>query len=43
MSDYDYWRDSVERILLVCGTRELRLIYSFALNLVKVVDVVWDG
>lgn len=43
MGDYEYWRDSVQRILLVCGTRELRLIYSFALNLVKVVDVVGDG
>lgn len=38
MSDYDYWKDSVQRILLVCGIRELRLIYSFVLHLVKVVD-----
>lgn len=43
MSDYDYWRDSVERILLVCGTRELQLIYSFALHLVRAVDDVGDG
>lgn len=37
-SEYEFWRDSVQRILLVCGLRELRLIYAFALHLVKVVD-----
>lgn len=38
MSEYEQLQDSVQRILLVCDSRELRLIYQFALHLVRVVD-----
>ena len=38
MSEYEQFQDSVQRILLVCGSRELRLIYQFALNMVREED-----
>ena len=38
MSERDRWNESVQRILLVCGVEQLRLIYCFALELVKVVE-----
>ena len=38
MRENEQLQDSEKRILQVCGSRELRLIYQFALYLVRVVD-----
>lgn len=38
MNGRDELEQQVQRILLVCGERELRLIYAFALHLVKAVE-----